>query len=126
MDAQMLKTPSPDGVINFTASGPTSSGQIMTVPDGRAGVRLGLGPLGAGDEIAVAVKGQARIDSVNSGTEFEAGDDVAWDNDEGEAVAGDAAAADVYLGKAVADSGDDGAPVVVDLNAAESPDVGSE
>jgi len=102
--------------VDATAEATTASGEVIQLPDGRAGVKLGLTSAASGDPIALATEGQFTL-AKTAGVVILKGGRVFWDRSAGTATPLQAAAgADFYVGVAVNDAAAADGTVVVDLN----------
>jgi predicted RecA/RadA family phage recombinase len=92
------------------------SGQVIQLPDGRAGYVLGLKAYAAGDLIEVQVDGQATLTKSASVVVLD-GDQIFWDRSANSATPLQAAAdADFAIGVAVGDAASAATTLVVALN----------
>jgi predicted RecA/RadA family phage recombinase len=101
----------PAGEVQFTAGAAYSSGQVIQLADGRAGVISGLKAIASGDEACAQTAGIHRATKATA-TSFAAGDEVWWDNTTNTA----AQAGDWYLGLAAKAATESETVVEVDLN----------
>lgn len=112
------------GQQDYTPSAAVVAGEIVTLPDGRAGVVKSA--LAASAKGAVYTKGNFDV-KAPTGTTFSIGDPVYWDHSAATAIIATAAAgvaataADLYLGRAAAAKASGVLVVRVDLNAGEKP-----
>lgn len=83
----------------FTASTDLSAGEIIKLPDGRAGVVAGQNAVASGDVYEAYTLGRFRVDSA-SATVFAVGERVYWDASADVAIRAGGASGDLYLGRA--------------------------
>jgi len=105
---------------SVTVTAPTggySAGEVIQLPDGRAGYVLGLNAIAAGEPAEVQVAGQVTIDKTASIVILK-GDEVFWDRsaDTGTPLKA-AAGADFSAGVAIADAASADTTVVIEINA---------
>jgi predicted RecA/RadA family phage recombinase len=103
-----------DGQVRFVAAAALASGEVLQLPDGRAGFVANLRGFEVGDQAAAQVKGQATLAKTAS-INILAGGKVFWDTSAGTATF-KAADGDFYVGRAVADSLAAATEVIVELN----------
>jgi predicted RecA/RadA family phage recombinase len=117
LEATYLKAPD---VIDFTAAAALVSGQVVQLPDGRAGVIAGAGAgFAVGDAAAAQVKGIFRVAKTAS-IVILAGQEVWWDISANKAIHS-SVGGDFPIGVAVADVAAAGTTVDVDLNVKLDP-----
>lgn len=90
------------GTQEMTAPAAVASGEILQLPDGRAGVYAGLNAAASGDTVALATTGNFKVPLTDS-IAILAGGRVYWDASAGKAHFKQAGDRDFYLGRAVAD-----------------------
>lgn len=90
------------GTQEMTAPAAVASGEILQLPDGRAGVYPGLNAAASGDTVALATTGNFKVPLTDS-IAILAGGRVYWDASAGKAHFKQAGDRDFYLGRAVAD-----------------------
>lgn len=116
-EATYLKDPS---VVEITAPAALVNGQVLQIPDGRAGLFAGAGAGAAsGDLVSVQVLGHARV-AKNIIMVILNGQEIWWDISENEATHS-AILGDFKIGVAVAAASSTAATVDVDLNVALRP-----
>jgi predicted RecA/RadA family phage recombinase len=102
----------------ITVSAPAAgvSGQVVQLPDGRAGYVLGLAPYASGDQIEVQVDKQVKLAKTASVVVLD-GDPIYWDRSANTATPLFAVAtADFFIGVAVGDAASAATTLVVALN----------
>lgn len=105
-----------DDVLQFTADGAYASGQVLQMPDGRAGFVLGLNARASGDEVSVRVCGIAEV-AKTTGVVILDGDPLYWDRSANTATPLKAVAGgDFFIGTAVGDAASAATTVKVLLN----------
>ncbi len=103
--------------VDTTAWKALTSGEVVQLPDGRAGVVLGLAGAAAGDPVTLLVAGQARL-AKTADVAVLNGDAIRWDRSANTATPLNAIAdADFLVGVAIADAEAADDVVVVELNA---------
>lgn len=107
-----------DDTINIVVpTGGYASGQVILLPDGRAGVVSSLNAVAAGDTVAVKVRGQHTVAKTASIVILDGGE-VMWDHSANSAtIPVLTTSKDFYLGRAVGDAASADIELVVDLNA---------
>lgn len=112
-EATMYKDAS---TITVAAPAAGVSGQVLQLPDGRAGMVLGLTSYASGDPIEVQVDGQVTLAKTASVVILD-GDPIYWDRSANTATPLFAeATADFFIGVAVGDAASAGTTVIVALN----------
>lgn len=102
--------------ITILAPAALASGQVVQLPDGRAGYVMGLRAVVAGDPVEIQVGGQAVV-AKTANVEILPGDELRWDRSANTATPLNAIAdADFVIGTAVADAAAADTTVVVALN----------
>lgn len=107
-----------DGEINVVVpTGGYASGQVIQLPDGRAGVVSSLNAVAAGETVAVKVKGQHTVAKTSSIVILDGGE-VMWDHSANSGtIPVYNTSKDFYLGRAVGDAASSATTMLVDLNA---------
>jgi predicted RecA/RadA family phage recombinase len=100
--------------VRFVAGDDLASGEVLQMPDGRAGWIANLRGVAEGDQAAAQVEGQVELQKTAS-INILAGGKVYWDTSAGKATF-KAADGDFYVGRAVADSLAAATTVLVQLN----------
>lgn len=105
-------------VIDITApTGGYTAGQVLLLPDGRAGYVLGLASPSAGDRVAIQVGGLATV-AKTSGVVILDGGEVMWDHSANSGtIPLYGTSKDFYLGRAIGDAASTATTMVVALNA---------
>lgn len=111
-EAQLLKSPD---VIEITAAAALVSGQVIQLPDGRAGVVCGAAGYAAGDKASVQVGGIYTVQKTASIVLLDGGK-VFWDHSANKAHFKKVNDRDFYLGTAVGDAASAATTVDVNLN----------
>lgn len=112
----VLKKDANANTVDFTAPAALASGQIIQLPDGRAGVVAGLVGFAAGEVATAMVSGQFTVAKTASVVGLD-GDQAYWDRSANTATPLQATAgADFKLGVFVGDAASADADCVVDLN----------
>ena len=102
--------------ITILAPAALASGQVVQLPDGRAGYVMGLKAVAAGDPVEIQVGGQAVV-AKTANVEILPGDELRWDRSANTATPLDAIAdADFLIGTAVDGAAAADTTVVVALN----------
>lgn len=105
-----------DDVVELTAAAALASGQVIQLPDGRAGFVAGTGAgVAAGDLAGVQVEGHVTVQKTTSMVILDGGR-VYWDHSANKAHYKTANDRDFYLGTAVGDAAFAATTMVVDLN----------
>lgn len=121
MTAEALLT-SDQGVVLITAPAALASGQVLLLPDGRAGYVLGLNAVASGAKCAIQTVGQVTIAKTASIVILDGGM-VMWDHSANSAtipVMGTASQLDFYVGRAVGDAASAATSMLVELNASKT------
>ena len=118
IEAQMLQD---QDVIEITAPAALTSGQVLQLADGRAGVVASLNAVASGDITAISVVGQFRVAKTASINILD-GQEVWWDVSENTATYAEVLG-DFPIGVAVGDSLAAATTVVVRLNETNRPKV---
>lgn len=106
-----------DDILKFTADAAYAAGQVLQMPDGRAGFVAGLNARAIGDEVAVRVRGIATVAKTANVVILD-GEQLYWDRSANTATPLRAlAGADFKLGTAVGDAASAATTVKVLLNA---------
>jgi predicted RecA/RadA family phage recombinase len=117
MTAEAIYKHDEDTINIVVPTGGYSSGQVILLADGRAGVVSSLNSVAAGDTVAVKVKGLHTVEKTASIVLLDGGE-VRWDHSANTAsFPAYVDSKDFYLGRAVGDSVAAATTVVVDLNA---------
>lgn len=105
-------------VIDITApTGGYSAGQVLLLPDGRAGYVLGLADPAAGDRVAIQVGGLVTVAKTASIVILDGGE-VMWDHSANAAtIPVYGTSKDFYLGRAIGDAASANTTMLVALNA---------
>ena len=104
--------------MQFTAAAALTPGEIITLPDGRAGVVAGLTSIASGDPAAAHIDGEFQCAKLTS-DDVAAGATIYWD--QGNARATTTASTHVCLGKATAAYGTSSSIVRFNLNQSTVP-----
>lgn len=117
MTAEARYDKDPD-VLDFVASAALSAGEVIQLPDGRAGVVAGAKGFSSGETAAAHVRGFFNV-AAATGVTFADGEPVYWDASADTAIAaGSAADGDFYIGNAAGAKTSGPLFVRVDLNGA--------
>ena len=103
MAAEALYVKDADSV-DFVAAAALTSGQVIQLPDGRAGVVEGLSPVAAGDQVSALVRGVVEV-AKTADINILQGGQVFWDRSADTATfTGAGSGGDFYMGFAYEDS----------------------
>lgn len=101
--------------IEVTAAAARSGGEVICLPDGRAGVVTGANSIASGDKMAVHVAGRFTVAKTTSMVILDGGP-VYWDHSANKAHFKKVNDRDFYLGTAVGDAASAADEMVVELN----------
>lgn len=103
--------------VSFVATSALTPGEVIQVPDGRAGIVAGQKSIAVGDLAVAYVEGQYNVAKTASVVILDGGK-LFWDRSASKAnYKQDVASGDFYLGVAIGDAASSDTVVVVDLNA---------
>lgn len=91
------------GTVQFAASADVVAGEILTTPDGRAGVVAGISGSASGEQVATHMGGVFQV-PIKSADVVAIADTLYWDDSEGEATK--TSTDNLLLGKAFTAAGD--------------------